>query len=263
MSKTKIDWADYSINPVRGRCPNEACPLGERCYARSYYTRFHWDPTLRYEQKVWDELKKIKEPSRIFVGSTIELFHKSINPYWLKDILEWAKFTPQHTFIFLTKCPENLHRWKFPDNCQVGVSATDGDMFWRALYYLRMITAKVKFISVEPFLNWPDSKTHFARIACNKYTSEHNLASFGITWLIIGQLRQASKKSRPDAAWIREIMNAADKAKIPVFLKNNLQWLPEEKPFYTRDPKVCEECEAGDPCHACGAGIHLRQEFPK
>ena len=68
-----------------------------------------------------------------------------------------------------------------------------------------------------------------------------------LDWLIIGQLRQAGKKNRPDAAWIREIVNAADVAKIPVFIKDNLRWLPAEYPFVTNPLK--EE-------------FYLRQEFP-
>ena len=264
MSKTKIDWADYSINPVLGQCPNEACPLGERCYARGFYTRFgkkktgelnpQWDPTIRYEPAAFDELKKIKKPSRIFVGSTIELFGDWVKASWLDHIFQMCALYPQHTFIFLTKCPGNLHRWKFPDNCWPGISATSKLEYINALEWHQKIGARVHIISLEPLLSWD---------ATLPKANDNIMLYSQLDWLIIGKLRQASKKNRPDAAWIREIVNAADKAKIPVFLKNNLSWLPQEKPFYTRDQKVYEECEAGDPCHACGAGIQLRQEFPK
>jgi len=51
---------------------------------------------------------------------------------------------------------------------------------------------------------------------------------------------------------------------VPVFLKNNLAGLlPYEKPFWQHYQEVCDQCEAGDPCHACIAALHLRQEFPK
>ena len=122
--KTKIDWADYSLNPIKGRCPNETCPLGERCYARGFYRRFKWDPTLRFEPKVFEILYDFKEPARIFMGSTIELFDEHIPAAWLWEIKDQAEKFPQHTFIFLTKKPENLHKWHFSDNCWVGISAT-------------------------------------------------------------------------------------------------------------------------------------------
>lgn len=38
MSKTKIPWCDFTINPVKGLCPM-ACPS---CYARRRYKRFKW-----------------------------------------------------------------------------------------------------------------------------------------------------------------------------------------------------------------------------
>ncbi|KKK64868.1 hypothetical protein LCGC14_2979890, partial [marine sediment metagenome] len=76
MPKTKIEWTDHSINPVKGYCP-EACYY---CYARAMYDRFGWDKTVRFEPEVLLSLQKIKVPSRIFVGSTMELFGE-----WIED----------------------------------------------------------------------------------------------------------------------------------------------------------------------------------
>lgn len=70
QGKGKIDWTDYTINPVKGKCPN-VCWY---CYARQMYDRFKWNPKIRFEPKVLEEIKKIKKPSKIFIGSTHELF---------------------------------------------------------------------------------------------------------------------------------------------------------------------------------------------
>ena len=74
-------------------------------------------------------------------------------------------------------------------------------------------------------------------------------------WVIIGSQTRPYKP--PKIEWVREIVEACDKARIPVFLKDNLK--PLIKSF---NEKVCNECEAGDPCHACGAVMKFRQEFP-
>jgi hypothetical protein len=54
--------------------------------------------------------------------------------------------------------------------------------------------------------------------------SEYDYAFYysGISWLIIGQQTPVSPKTSPKIEWIKEIVDAADKASIPVFLKNNL-----------------------------------------
>ena len=66
-----IGWSDYTINPVKGKCPM-GC---DYCYARRMYDRFKWNPEIRYEDPFWQFHKlKGKKPSRVFVGSTMELF---------------------------------------------------------------------------------------------------------------------------------------------------------------------------------------------
>jgi protein gp37 len=149
--KTKIEWCDYTINPVKGLCP-VACSY---CYARRMYKRFHWDETIRFDQTVFFNLPQ--KPSRIFVGSTMELFGDWVNPEWLQTIFTICRQHSEHTFIFLTKRPENLIKWSpFPDNCWVGVSVDDGDKRQGWGSYFSQVKAGVKFISFEPLLNIPN-----------------------------------------------------------------------------------------------------------
>jgi len=44
----------------------------------------------------------------------------------------------------------------------------------------------------------------------------------GINWVIIGQQTSVKASTQPKIEWIREIVEACDKAKIQVFLKDNL-----------------------------------------
>lgn len=215
MQKNKIEWLNggYTINPVKGLCPtNCKTPDGyEYCYARAMYKRFRWNPEIRFDGRFVDHLAEIKKPSRIFVGSTMELFGDWIKESWLKMIFYCCTLCPQHTFIFLTKQPQNLRRWSpFPSNCHVGASVTTTEMYNNAMNYLCYIEAKVKFLSFEPLLEW--------------HTEPHLLLGDfeELNWIILGGM-SGRKKFYPPEKWIQDIEKAADSAGIPVFEKNNLR----------------------------------------
>lgn len=205
MNKTKIEWCDYTINPVKGLCPM-ACYY---CYARRMYKRFKWNPEIWYDSTWWQDLKHIKTGSRVFIGSTMELFYYKDNA-WIPAILNWCNAFNKLTYIFLTKLPGHLPK-KWPDNCWVGATATNMRQYKQAILGLSSINAKVKFISFEPLLE------HIP--VASSYSLEE------INWLIIGQQTPISKKTEPKIEWITEIVEAADKAHIPVFLKDNLSSL--------------------------------------
>lgn len=245
MNKTKIEWVKNqdgsqgcTINPVKGLCPM-GCSY---CYARRMYQRFKWNPEIRYN---FDWLMEFPhEPSRIFVGSTIELFGNWVKTEWLYDMFGLIKNYPEHTFIFLTKQPQNLIKWSpFPENCWVGISATDNIDFINRVGYLGMVKAKVKFISFEPLLKW------------NPYLSDLREYVSIADWLIIGQQTPVSTKTQPKIEWIKDIVHAADKAHIPIFLKDNLRsLLPAREPFWT---PVCWHEKGIQLCEN-----RFRQEFP-
>lgn len=239
MNKTVIEWCGYTINPVKGMCPM-AC---DYCYARRMYKRFKWNTEIRFDQHVWRKsihrIAILPKPSRIFIGSTFELFGDWCDPDWISQILEEIAMYKSHTFIFLTKKPENLIKWSpFPENCWIGVSVCNDKMLDVAVDKLEDIPSDHKFISFEPLLERLTLSLDYAM-----YYS-------GISWVIIGQRTPVSIKTQPKIEWIREIVLAADKAGIPVFLKDNLKsLLPATYPFVTNPLR--------------DADFYLRQEFPK
>ena len=246
MSKTAIEWVrnsdgtqGRSLNPVKGLCPvncrdNQGKPY---CYARKLYKRFKWNPEIRYDHDAFKGLPS--KPSRVFVGSTMELFGPWVERDWWHMIMAKCLSRPQHTFIFLTKKPQNLPK-KFPDNCWVGVSATDDVKFQYATSHLAGIKAKVKFISIEPLLSWDMG------VGCMAgYLKER-----GIGWLIVGQQTPHNKNTEPKIEWIKEIVEAADKAWIAVFLKDNLRPILSSK--YGKYPPAWAYSQGG-----------LRQELPQ
>lgn len=239
MAKTKIEWLrdpitgkqGYSINPVKGLCPM-ACSY---CYARKMYKRFKWNPEIRYDPSVFMTLPN--KPSRVFVGSTMELFGNWVP--WMENILSLCRRTSEHTFIFLTKQPQNLAKWSpFPPNCWVGVTATNQTKLIEARHYLEGVEAATKFVSLEPFLEWHTHKELDWLVEVLK----------SIDWLIIGA--QTKPTILPKIEWVREICGAADKAGIPVFIKDSLKSLAVNAAIY---PHMKVGDEGWD---------HLRQEMP-
>ena len=112
--------------------------------------------------------------------------------------------------------PEQQHHHrpaeKFPDNVWFGVSITNHLDAPSAREALLERMAKVNFISIEPLLGHLDgwSLGNVVRLA---------------DWVIIGA--QTKPYKPPKIEWVKEIVEACDKAGIPVFLKNNLKPLFE------------------------------------
>lgn len=246
LSESGIEYLDYAWNFFSG-CTNWAngnCGGGGQefnCWAKSITERFadHYPngfkPTL-YPEALLSPMS-LKKPSIIgcaFMGDLfldemdpemivpvslygelkeqtfVDLLKSSMNPMPavpLKEaIYSTIRCCPQHTFLFLTKCPWNLPKWSpFPGNCRVGVTATNDDMFWKSLGWLRKIEAKVKYISLEPLLEQVSSFRFLKGI---------------VDWVIIGA--QTNPYKPPKIEWIQEIVEAADKAGVAVFLKENL-----------------------------------------
>ncbi len=205
MNKTKIPWADYTVNPVKGLCPM-ACPY---CYAHRMYKRFKWNPEIRFDHKGYADgdwgIVKIKKPAKIFVGSTMELFGDWIGHSILSTILQITRRYPQHTCIMLTKQPQSLAKYSaFPPNAWVGVSCTDEGQYLMAYHTLPEVQATVKFLSFEPLLK-------------HILVGHESLKRMGAGWLILGSQTQPTR--HPERAWVEEIIAAADSARIPVFVK--------------------------------------------
>jgi len=210
MNKQKkdgnISWTDYTWNPIKGLCP-VGCWY---CFARRIYKRFKLSPELAHVQT-----RLPKKPCKIFVCSTIEIFHSDIPENWRDIIFEDIKNNPQHTFQILTKMPENIDR-PMPDNVWLGVSIEKGnDEGWGKVYFLQEARAKIKFISFEPILG--------TLIA----TWTSNITDFD--WFIFGKLTGHGEKYNPDKRWIKPIIDYLKGYKKPIFLKNNLKEIWGEK----------------------------------
>ena len=193
MKKTKIEWCDYTINPIKGLCQH-ACWY---CYARKMYKRFHWkeDVTLRLDEL--GKIGKIKEPSRIFLCSTHDLFGEWILDKWIFDIITSCHRYPQHTFLLLTKNPKRYSDFTFRDNFWLGQTVVE------AKDYVEIKNKSLKFVSFEPLLN------------------KLGEFYFPADWYIIGGLTPTPKHTKE---YIDSILSQASYFGVPVFIKHNAHY---------------------------------------
>jgi len=232
LSKSGIEYLTHcwNIYPGCNHWKTGVCPVGGRCWAKGMATRFrggNFEPHL-IPEKLLDPLKGRQGGRRIGVCFTGDLFGEWVDPDMevsfgeieqrdtdvtisLKHyVFDWViKARPQDTFVFLTKNPKGLLKWgRFPDNAWVGVSVCNDKMLDAAVDNLEDIEAKHKWISFEPL--------------AKKITLSLDYALYysGVSWIVIGGWDRG--KTQPQISWIKEIVEAADRTGIPVFLKDNL-----------------------------------------
>lgn len=210
MNRTKIEWTDYTWNPIKGLCP-VGCWY---CYARRMHKRFRWNERLRLDLSdfgdfaSWNPDAGPDKPSKIFVCSTIEMFHADVPSGWRDGIFSLIESNPQHTFQILTKLPQNIDR-EMPENVWLGVSITKEEKKHK-IVYLDEALAKVKFVSFEPLLGHIKLKEAWIEFS-------------GLDWVIIGKLTGYGHKYDPKVTWIDFLVSHAKTAKKPIFLKDNLR----------------------------------------
>ena len=92
MKNTKIDWCDWTVNPVVG-CPN-GC---EFCYAQKLNTRFKWIPKWHKPQFFPERLKDFaaQTPKSIFIDSMSDI--GTWRPEWLEEVAKAVLDNPQHS----------------------------------------------------------------------------------------------------------------------------------------------------------------------
>lgn len=247
MNKTKIEWCDYTWNPVTG-CLHKC----EYCYARRIAKRFgkiddsgiimkyskggELSEPLYYQDRNGEmrinpypykffptfhkyrlnEPQQVKKPSKIFVSSMGDLFGEWVPDEWIEQVMNVVKQCPQHTFIFLTKNPYRYYNWfgydieNIPQNCWIGASADNANDTHVRSEELAFMKATVRFISFEPLF---DDVVEYVDWDA-------------LDWVIVGaQTGPGRKETRKE--WVENILSYAEAYNIPVFLKDNLNW-PEK-----------------------------------
>lgn len=274
MNKSKIDWCDFSWNPVTG-CHNTC----EYCYARKQARRFSGDIRLNagsdqiqidrqtytctlkepfknqsgrvlpfpagftptfHEYRLSMPAQK-KKPANIFVCSMADLFGDWVPDEWIEKVFSACEAAPWHNYLFLTKNPnrycELANSGKLPkhDNWWYGTTITN-----KGQRIFGGGIAYNTFISVEPLKEYLDV----------------GLGSFGgARWIIVGaETGNSVNKVKPEKEWIKNVIEAAKITQAAVLLKDSkemreawgddlIQELPPELKHEEAPIPHCKECE--------------------
>jgi len=215
-----IGWVKHTVNPIGGLCPEEY-----RCsyyYVPPFYDRFGWETAPHLQLEAFEKCRKRKKPTRYFLCSTHDLFGPWIPRDWIVRIFNQVRKLQRHTFLILTKYPERTLDFPqtsdsldtIPRNCWLGVTITNRDdlrRFWPLGFHRRL----TKFISFEPFLG--------------DVGDIHEDVLRRVNWIIIGALTlPGGRTKQPEREWVKSLLKQADRHKIPVFVKSNLDW-PEKR----------------------------------
>ena len=212
MSKTKIEWATDSWNPVTGCDPiSEGCA---NCYAQPLAHRLKNMGKKKYVNgfKVTthpEELDKPlywKKPRKIFVCSMGDLFHEDVPGRFIHLVFNQMTKCPQHTFLILTKRPLRLaslaHELPWPPHIWAGVSVENW-LYPHRIQQLIQVPAAIRFLSLEPLLD-PMGEIFLG----------------AIDWVIVGG--ESGPGARPMAEdWVVDIRDQCVGAWLPFFFK---QW---------------------------------------
>lgn len=204
-TKTGIEWTDKTWNPTTG-C-DKISPGCLHCYAETITQRFPsnfpngFQLTL-HPSRLLDPLRW-RTPSRIFVNSMSDLFHKDVPLDFIEKVFSTIQKTPWHIYQILTKrhdrIPEIVSNLELPENVWLGVSVENQNYVHR-IEYLRGIKASVKFISCEPLLG------------------PLNLKLDGIDWVIVGG--ESGQNYRPiNINWVSSILEQCQKTNTAFFFK--------------------------------------------
>lgn len=176
--------------------------MGAPGYENEFRLTLH--PT-RLEQPM-----KRKKSTVYFVNSMSDLFHGDVSDEFLSQVFDVIKKTPQHTYQILTKRAERLPQyfkdWACPENVWLGVSVEDKQYGVPRIDYLRQVSARVRFLSMEPLLE-----------------DVGKLDLTDIHWVIVGG--ESGHKARPmKSQWVENIQRQAEEMEVAFFFKQWGRW---------------------------------------
>jgi protein gp37 len=220
MNKTRIEWCDYSWNPIVG-CVH-GCTF---CYARATARRFgpKWGMNPLFFPQFFPgrltEPLAVKKPSIIFADSMSDMFGEGVEYDWVVKVMATISRAPQHRFVILTKSPERIPSfidWEdIPDNVWLGVSVnykSDEDRI-AVIQPFR----GVQFVSFEPLLD-----------DISYLPPNHE-------WVIVGgQTGAKPVNCQTDPRFeerLDRLVLLADERHIPMFIKSNAKYPLVRKEF--------------------------------
>jgi len=200
----KIDWTDYTWNPISGCLHN--C---DYCYMKRMEKRFKGITVPAFHSERLENIYRIKKPSKIFVGSSGDMWGEWVPREWINEVLDIAALNDQHTFQFLTKNPAEYNHWDLFEmgNCWFGttVDGTPKTSMNLATLLTAIPYSIVKFASFEPLLAPVNIEPIYMDM---------------LDWIIIGA-DSTKGSNKPPKEWAGKLIERARAFNTPVWVKDN------------------------------------------
>lgn len=264
MTKTKIEWATDTWNPVRG-CSrvSEGC---RNCYAERMAARFsgpgqpfevfaepvgrtsrggsRWTGRVELIPEKLAEPLHWRKPRRVFVNSMSDLFHEALSDGHIIRVFSVMQRAAQHTFLVLTKraarMPDVVARIMAPEpplpNVWLGVSCEDQETADERIPLLLQTPAAHRFVSLEPLLG------PIKFCDCDQYWPGEghppDCPTQRLDGVIVGG--ESGPGARPcDVDWIRAIVRQCREAGVACFLKQVGRWVLGDSEGFAVDRWLC------------------------
>jgi protein gp37/ParB-like chromosome segregation protein Spo0J len=233
QTSDSIEWARFSWNPVTG-CKHDC----SYCYARDIATGHApnapfpqlFEPTFLPERL--DAPANTRVPAvaahdigygNVFTCSMADLFGRWVPREWIEAVLKRVHANPQWRFLFLTKFPQRLAEFSFPDNAWVGTTVDAQARVRNAEEAFAHVSAKVRWLSLEPLLE-PLQFQHLERF----------------DWLVLGGASASTETPEwhPPLEWVTDIERQAAAVGARVYHKTNLYQRRRDYPGSELPPPI-------------------------
>jgi protein gp37 len=217
LISSRIPWlvGGYRFDPITG-CNNspQVCAVRDAglCWAENMSEDF----TPQFHEDRLDVLSRTRKPKVIAVGLGGDMWCDGVKQEWREKVFDEVCCWNDHTYIFLTKRPENIgeeitdctnHCWYGVSVCEEKDGSREHQLFHNLPYRAH------KWVSFEPVLELITHPTGY-------------MVDYNIEFAVIGGLsdgagrivREDEGGTRPE--WVQPILDACHEANVPRFLKN-------------------------------------------
>ena len=205
MNKSKIEYCDYSYNPITGcRFNCDFCYAKKICkhyglYGGSFEPQFHPKQLIPSGSELRPMCPvDVKTPSVIFICDMGDIFSPGMKADWRKQVRAAADAAPWHTYLWLTKNPQYDESWE-RENWWLGASITGPE----DAYKREVVNDGRRWYSYEPLFGVPDVEY--------LWDAEQ---------VIIGRVTRY--KAGWCDVWARQITKHYEERGVPVFWKKNI-----------------------------------------
>ena len=161
-----------------------------------------------------------------------DLFHPKVEDEWIDRIWYEMAGNPRHTYIMLTKRPENVvsyiershgGNYAWPDNWWMGTTCENQEQADNRIPILLSLKAQLSFVSVEPMLEPVDLRLWTERHPMGyfdgyTYTSQKPM----LHWVICGAETGPGKRDM-FPGWAHDLGYTCGMTGVPFFFKKDSQ----------------------------------------